>query len=1381
MRRSRWLFLLILVLVTVLAATLPAGAATPRSASQYFVRIASENVLAAAALDLNPSIALDYGSYQWLVLDEAGLARLEASDVAYDAFPDAGQVRATRYVFDPLVEGEPDLPPHLRAQGNDAGFRLVQFAGPTSDSWLAALQDSGVRVLQYYPHNSYLVWGTASQLAATESLAFVRWQGAFHPAYKINRDLDNRSGRINNVDIMFYNDGNIQGTLNSLAAMGINILQYFPSQPDKAFYDVIVEMDARAIDAVAQLHTVLWLGYMSPEPVLDDEMSSQIQAGNYTAGVPFTGYQAHLTDLGVDGTGVIWAVVDTGVDYNHPDLNTHIVGGYSFPGACNTNPGEDCSGGGHGTHVAGIIGGDAAAGFTDAGGFFYGLGVAPEYSIFAMNSLSAAAWPPAGGWQEHSKRAVLGNAIGGNNSWTTGEGTNHGYQASERTHDIMVRDGNFDTTTVAEPFIEVFSAGNSGPGTSTLTAPKEAKNLIITASSQNYRVGSIEVISSFSSRGPAVDGRWVPTIAAPGEEIASTRNDLGGNCSTAIAGTNNYYAFCSGTSMASPHAAGAVVLTTEWWRTFNSGNNPSPAMAKALLVNGAVDMGTADIPNIHEGWGRVNITNIISPSVPVLYYDQTHTFGASGQQWQLAFGVADPTKPLKVTIAWSDAPGAVGANPALVNNLNLTVVNGSNTYLGNRFVSGWSATGGTVDNLNNLENVYIQNPDPSATITIDAFAINGDGIPYNADTTDQDFALVCYNCILSPDFTLQVAPVTQDVCAPANATYTVNVGSLLGYTDQVQFTASGHPAGTTASFSPNPVTPPGSSNLTIGNTGAAAAGSYPLSIVGTAPTSTHTATVQLNLFTSSPASATLVAPANGATNISLTPNLTWTAVANASDYDVEIATDIAFTNIVYTATATSNAHTVGTALNLLTTYYWRVRASNICGNGNYSAVFSFTTRDIPDILLVDDDDNAPDTRATYTAALGVLGLDYDVWDTANSNNEPTIANLAPYKMVIWFSGDEFGGFAGPGAAGETALGTWLDAGKCLFLSGQDYLYDRLGSGNTTPNSFMSSYLGLATIAHDTGDYTSVTGAGTVFGTLGSMPLSYSPLSDYSDRITPNGTAEVAMVGNNTYNGAINKDNGVYKTTFWAFPWEAIASATNREAALGAFLSTCSSTFSVTPASTANVPPGTTVVHEFVLTNLDVTDSYTLTLTPGNWTTTLLTPSPINVTGGSTATIQVQVQVPTTITPPAQTDEFFLTVQSANDPAEVEIVSGETQSSPYEATLSAMSHIITTPGTVVTHTFTLQNQNWDDSYTLAVSGNTWTTTIVNSSPVTVNNGNSVVIQVRVVVPASTTPISDSFTLTVTSVNAPTLILTGTGMTDAEVGPSGVYLPLLRNGN
>ncbi|MCB8942746.1 MAG: cadherin-like domain-containing protein [Ardenticatenaceae bacterium] len=807
--------------------------------------------------------------------------------------------------------------------------------------------------MQYYPHNTYLVWGSQTQALEAATLTSVRWHGLFHPAYKVDNYLRTFTGTIHNVDIMFYNDGNINATLAAIESLGGTILQYYPAQPDKAFYDAVVQLDVAQLDSVAQLNTVLWLGHLSPEPILDDEMSSQILAGNHPGNVPVVGYNAYLADLGYDGTGVTWAIVDTGVDYDHPDLNTHIIGGYEFPGSCNTgNPGDDCAGGGHGTHVAGIVGGtgvgDSGGPYTDPNGFLYGLGVAPGYSIFAMNSLSAPSWPPAGGWQEHSKRAVLGGAIGGNNSWTTGEGTNHGYQASERTHDIMVRDGNFDTTTIAEPFIEVFSAGNSGPGTSTLTAPKEGKNLIITASSRNFRAGDIDLISSFSSRGPAVDGRWVPTITSPGESIASTRNDEGGSCGTAIAGTNGLYSLCSGTSMAAPHTSGAIVLTTEWWRTFNSGADPSPAMAKALVVNGSVDMGTADIPNINEGWGRVNVTNIISPSVPAVYYDQTTTFGSTGDQWAISVGVIDPSKPLRITLAWSDAPGAVGANPALVNNLDLTVESNGNTYLGNVFSSGWSATGGTADTLNNLENVFIQNPGGNAIITIDATNISGDGVPYNADITDQDFALVCSNCSLGQDFSLSATPNTQTVCAPANALYNVNIGSNLGFNDVVSLSASGQPnPPNSAVFSDNNQPAPYTSTLTIGTNGASS-GNYSIQIVGIAPTSTHTTTVQLNVETGAPGATPLVAPADGATGVSTTPTFEWTAVTGTSSYYLEVATDSAFNTIVYTATinAPNTSHVAGMTLNTDTVYYWRITGTNACGGGTASSVFSFSTGSI---------------------------------------------------------------------------------------------------------------------------------------------------------------------------------------------------------------------------------------------------------------------------------------------------------------------------------------------------------------------------------------------------------------------------------------------------
>jgi hypothetical protein len=742
-----------LVAVTLCLAS---GALASPAERNRFVRVPAQAAGAVAALDLRPVRDFDFGAFRWLELTASDHAALGRAGIAFEADDDAGTLAVAGVRFDPRADGEPWMPAGLRSDGTGRELRLVQLAGPADDARRAALERTGARVLQYYPHNAYLVWGGPAEAAAAEALDFVRWQGPLHPAWKIAPGLLAMAGVISNVDVTVYDDGRFDDTLSLLSALGAQVLQHHAAQPDGAFRDVIVRLPAEALDSVARIPAVWALGYQGPRPVLDDEMSSQIVAGNYsgTPPAPFVGYMNWLAAIGQNGTAVRWAVVDTGVDYQHPDLNTHIAGGYSFPGACNPagEPGSDCSGGGHGTHVAGIIGGDATGLFADGQGFKYGLGMAPEYEIFAMNSLSASAWPPTGGWQEHSKRAVLGGAMGGNNSWTTGEGTNHGYQASERTHDIMVRDGNFDTATVAEPFIEVFSAGNSGPGTNTLTSPKEGKNLIVVANSLNTRAGNMDAISSSSSRGPAADGRKVPTVAAPGSTIASTRNDLGGSCSTPISGTNNLYALCSGTSMAAPHVSGSIVLLTDWWRDSHAGANPSAAMARALLVNTAVDM-TANaagaIWNNEEGWGRVNLSSIFGTSVRRIFRDQvvSDTFGAAGEVRTFSTALATPGQPLKVTIAWSDAPGAVGANPALVNDLDLTVTAGGATYRGNVFSGGWSTTGGSADRLNNLENVYVQAPAAGAvTITVTAFNVPGDGVPYNADPTDQDFVLVCSNC-----------------------------------------------------------------------------------------------------------------------------------------------------------------------------------------------------------------------------------------------------------------------------------------------------------------------------------------------------------------------------------------------------------------------------------------------------------------------------------------------------------------------------------------------------------------------------------------------------------------------------------------------------------
>ncbi|MGH2537907.1 MAG: hypothetical protein ACRDHL_10970, partial [Candidatus Promineifilaceae bacterium] len=225
------------------------------------------------------------------------------------------------------------------------------------------------------------------------------------------------------------------------------------------------------------------------------------------------------------------------------------------------------------------------------------------------------------------------------------------------------------------------------------------------------------------------------------------------------------------------------------------------------------------------------------------------------------------------------------------------------------------------------------------------------------------------------DFTIDATPETQAICQGDDALYEVAVGSIGGFSDPVTLSADGNPG--TATFDPNPVTPPGTSELTISD---ATAGNYTFDIVGTAGITVHETTVSLDVYAAAPAAPSLIAPPDGATDVSVTPTFEWSAVANAAAYELEVATDAGFSSIVYMATVAGTSHTAESPLASDTTHYWRVRASNPCGDGPNSAVFSFTTADIPPVLLVDDDDNAPDVQATYTAVLNtILGLDgYDL-------------------------------------------------------------------------------------------------------------------------------------------------------------------------------------------------------------------------------------------------------------------------------------------------------------------------------------------------------------------------------------------------------------------
>jgi uncharacterized repeat protein (TIGR01451 family) len=795
MRRTTGFRLLQIFMALILLLTSIGQAAAAQQADTVIVRMFQEDYLQVVQ-SIDPVNVIDYDSFVWLELTPPDLAILQSSGVNFFLEENAKLLVMNRFEFDPLL-GEPEIPAEQQTsyEPGEEGFFVVQFLGPTRLEWLETLKSLGATVIQYQPNQAYIVLMTPETAVQVDQQDFVRWVGVYHAAYRIVPSLleigpSAPQQIIQNVDVTIFNNGQVAETIEVIRRLGGEFIQRFPAMPDESLITAIFALPSEAVVSVAQLNAVLWMNFISPEPQFDDEVSDQIVVGNHTAGVPFTGYNAWLTATGFDGTGVIVADVDSGMDTNnnataHLDIRGRIAAFVPYTGA----PVTDTDG--HGTHTGGIIAGNGALGTLDPNGFRYGQGVAPNARLVVQNALDGSMWPPAGGgWPQLSRDSVINGAVASNNSWNTGPGGIPGYSAATRTHDMLVRDADFTTPGVAEPLIMVFSAGNAGPGASTITEPKEGKNLITVGASENFRsdpwvvpIGcgtpnNINNIVNFSSRGPARDGRILPNITAPGSFIASLRSataTYGPPFCEGVIDAN--YVWMSGTSQAAPHVTGAVALITQWWRTLNAGANPSPAMAKALLINGAVDMGVADIPNNSEGWGRMNLNNLINPGVPVIYEDQTTVFTTAGQTSTLVVGPADPTQPLKVTLVWSDAPGAGSGvtTPALVNDLDLTVRQGASMLLGNVFASGWSTTGGMPDRLNNVENVYIQNPVGAYMITVSAAFMRGNGIPpfTMGDPPDQDFALVCTNCAAPADLSITKSASPDPGTPGGTLTYTL--------------------------------------------------------------------------------------------------------------------------------------------------------------------------------------------------------------------------------------------------------------------------------------------------------------------------------------------------------------------------------------------------------------------------------------------------------------------------------------------------------------------------------------------------------------------------------------------------------------------------------
>ncbi len=1068
--------------------------------------------------------------------------------------PSAHTLRLAEYAFDPLQE-PPKLPEGWnRSLQTAPDLHLVQFDGPIPGDALDRLRSAGLEPVQYIAPDTYIAWGQSADRDRLRGKARIRWTGDFAPAYRVQPQWRERRGELLDMRVLIYRGAHVDTVVAALSNIGSSIGSPLVINDKLAIAGI--RLPGELMRFAAAIPGVYSIQPIEGEWKARAEVSAQINVNNLDQfNIAFPGYQTWLSGVGLDGTGVTVAIVDEGVDQQHSDLAAGYVP--CIGDSCTVAPSI------HGTHVAGIVTGDGSSGITDANGFLRGLGVAPGSKILEQEFIMFRFLP--GGVSELISDSSRSGATISNNSWGTSS-TALGYNADALMIDAGVRDAD-PATSGNQPLFYVQAFGNGNGGVSSQGTPDEAKNIFVVGSTWAIATDAnpnpnVNSLSSNSAHGPAKDGRRIPHLVAPGCYVDSTKPNLGGGYE---------HGYLCGTSMAAPQVSGAAALFTQYYRGLpGAPGDPSPALTKAALMAVAHDLeGNQDAdgvllghrPDNKQGWGRLDLAALVTPPAgSVIYHDQERVFEESGESWLREVTPVNPSAPMRIMLVWTDAPGSGlgGSTPGWSNNLDLVVEAGGTTYLGNVFgANGWSATGGTADFKNNAEGVFFAVAPGQLTIRVLATNINSDGVPNVGDGIDQDFALVCTNCTFASGFDLDPHPVTSDICAPAAAKYAIDVEQHLGYANPVTLSVSGLPAGAASGFDVNPVSPGGQSLLSI-DPGAVADGNYDLQLDGDSSGLHRSNPLYLRLRRAVPAASAPSLPSPGATNVAPQPVLSWTSVPWAASYVVEISTNATFQSIFYSAYSETTSHKVGQILAEATQYFWRVRARNVCGFGTFSSTSSFTTRNVPDVLLVDDDwDYNGDFQSTYTSALNALPLSpyfypvtYDVWDVYGVmlQKEPDYSALALYKKVIWWSGNE-DFYAGPTLFSELELPKYLDRrGGCLLVSSSDYVFAR---GSVT--DFMRQRLGVATVTEDT-EQNQVTGQGTVFGALGTVNLK-NLTNDYSDSISPGAAAELAYAGN-MGNAGVDKNGGYYRTGFVGFGLERLFAAADREKSLLKFLQWC---------------------------------------------------------------------------------------------------------------------------------------------------------------------------------------------------------------------------------
>ncbi len=693
------------------------------------------------------------GSVRQLLI--ASLVAAAGLAVPAGARPDVGAPGAWMLDF---RTGQIDTRQEPNLLGGDEAFTVDRFYVLQLDGGLdalrqAQLEQAGVKLGQYLPNYAYVAKLEKTTPAALRALGFVSWAGTMKAGWKIDPELGvrpihdavrvgQRAAGISSVCVTLHENASAIEAVDEITAAGGQVSRIETVEAD-TYIDAVIPTAAAA--RVASVEAVMFIEEAA-EITLRNDSNRWIAQSNVSGQTP-------VWNRGIQGQGQIAGHIDGPPKEAHCMFDDSVAIGPTHRKivAMRGSAGTDS----HGTHTAGTLAGDAAT--YDSYTTNDGLAFRARLSCTNLSTITSA------NLETNLNAAWADGAHAHTNSW--GDDGTTAYTAHCRQIDKHSDD--------KQDSLVLFAVSNG----STVTTPENSKNCVgVAASADSPNQGSL----CSGGTGPTADGRRKPEAFLPGC-----------NTSSANSSTTCGYTGMTGTSMACPAVTGAAVLVRQYYTdgfyptgaaVGGNGFNPSSALVKATLLNSCVDMtGISGYPSNQEGWGRVLLDGALyftGDTSKLLAYDVWKAGGfTTGQSAAYTFNVASPGTPLKITLVWTEPPAAQNANPAYINNLDLSVAApGGTTYLGNVFASGQSTTGGAADAKNNVEMVMRTSPAVGQyTVTISATAVNA--------AAKQGYALVItgdVSACTAPGITGQPSPQTVDAGSPASFTVTAT-GTSVGY------------------------------------------------------------------------------------------------------------------------------------------------------------------------------------------------------------------------------------------------------------------------------------------------------------------------------------------------------------------------------------------------------------------------------------------------------------------------------------------------------------------------------------------------------------------------------------------------------------------------